>query len=204
MRATASSSAPPARSSRLRHRARHGARRRLVQFGARLHVRARLHPVAVLPHRPLSDRRLDAGSRPPARARRPGQEPSASTIFSARRCESLAELVAAAGLDHPNQFMPAHFSRRVSPHEVKSFAELYPSLQPGELLAGTGDRRFEIRLGDGERQGIPGGAARGLSIGGFRRNLLAVVPRKRNTRPTGVKTRTNTAGRIPCAFSTRR
>ena len=27
------------------------------------------------------------------------------------------------------QFTPAHFSRRVSPHEVKSFAELYPSLE---------------------------------------------------------------------------
>jgi hypothetical protein len=46
---------------RLRHRPRHGAGRRLVQFGARLHVRARLHPVAELPHRPLPDRRRDAG-----------------------------------------------------------------------------------------------------------------------------------------------
>jgi hypothetical protein len=55
--------------------------------------------------------------------------------------------VAAAGLDHPEQFTLAHFSRRVSPHEVKNFAELYPSLQPGELLAGTGDRRFEIAWG---------------------------------------------------------
>jgi hypothetical protein len=56
--------------------------------------------------------------------------------------ESLAELVAAAGLDHPTEFCPAHFSRRVSPHEVMSFAELYPSMQPGELLAGTNDKRF--------------------------------------------------------------
>jgi glutamate synthase domain-containing protein 2 len=64
--------------------------------------------------------------------------------FQRATLESLAELTAAAGLDHPNQFVPAHFSRRVSPHEVKSFAELYPSLQPGELIAGSGDRRFEI------------------------------------------------------------
>jgi glutamate synthase domain-containing protein 2 len=56
--------------------------------------------------------------------------------------ESLAALVAAAGLDHPHEFRAAHFSRRVSAHEVMSFAELYPSLQPGELLAGTGDKRF--------------------------------------------------------------
>ena len=46
----------------LRHGARDGDRRRLVQFGARLHVRARLHPVAVVPYRPLPDRRHHPGS----------------------------------------------------------------------------------------------------------------------------------------------
>jgi glutamate synthase domain-containing protein 2 len=58
--------------------------------------------------------------------------------------QALAELVAAAGLDHPHEFAPMHFSRRVSPNEVKSFAELYPLLEPGELIAGSGDKRFEI------------------------------------------------------------
>ena len=53
---------------RLRHGARHGNRRRLVQFRARLHVRARLHPVLELPHRSLSDRRDHAGSLPRPRA----------------------------------------------------------------------------------------------------------------------------------------
>src|SRR6202045_3917453 len=69
----------------------------------------------------------------------------AERVFNFQRAtiEALAELVAAAGLDHPTQFSPAYFSRRVSPHEVKSFAELYPSLSPGELIAGTSDRRFE-------------------------------------------------------------
>ena len=47
---------------RLRYGARHGDRRRLVQFGARLHVLARLHPVAELPYRSLPDRRDHAGS----------------------------------------------------------------------------------------------------------------------------------------------
>jgi glutamate synthase domain-containing protein 2 len=64
--------------------------------------------------------------------------------FHRATLEALAELVGAAGLDHPMEFAPAHFSRRVSPHEVKSFAELYPPLEPGELLAGTGDKRYEI------------------------------------------------------------
>jgi glutamate synthase domain-containing protein 2 len=70
----------------------------------------------------------------------------AERVFNFHRAtlDALAELVAAAGLDHPAEFAPAHFSRRVSPHEVKSFAELYPPLEPGELLAGTGDKRFEI------------------------------------------------------------
>jgi glutamate synthase domain-containing protein 2 len=62
--------------------------------------------------------------------------------FHRATIESLAELVAAAGLDHPQEFAPVHFSRRVSQHEVKSFAELYPPLQPGELIAGSHDKRY--------------------------------------------------------------
>jgi glutamate synthase domain-containing protein 2 len=67
-------------------------------------------------------------------------------VFNFQRAtlEALAELVGAAGLDHPTQFAPAHFSRRVSPHEVQSFAELYPALEPGALLAGSADKRYEI------------------------------------------------------------
>ncbi|HEX4407599.1 MAG TPA: FMN-binding glutamate synthase family protein [Xanthobacteraceae bacterium] len=64
--------------------------------------------------------------------------------FHRATVEAVGELVAAAGLDHPTQFAPAHFSRRVSPHEVKSFAELYPPLEPGELIAGSADKRYEI------------------------------------------------------------
>jgi hypothetical protein len=62
--------------------------------------------------------------------------------FHRATIEALAELVAAAGLDHPGEFAPTHFSRRISPHEVKSFEELYRTLDPGELLTGTGDKRF--------------------------------------------------------------
>jgi len=63
--------------------------------------------------------------------------------FHRATIESLAELVAAAGLDHPTDFRPAHFSRRVSPHEVMNFAELYPALLPGALLGGSvTDKRF--------------------------------------------------------------
>jgi glutamate synthase domain-containing protein 2 len=68
----------------------------------------------------------------------------AERVFNFHRAtlEALGELVAAAGLDHPSELAPVHFSRRVSPHEVKTFAELYPALQPGELLVGTDNPRF--------------------------------------------------------------
>jgi glutamate synthase domain-containing protein 2 len=62
--------------------------------------------------------------------------------FHTATLQALSELVAAAGLDHPKEFMPAHFSRRVSPREVVSFDSLYPTLRPGELLDGTDDPRF--------------------------------------------------------------
>jgi glutamate synthase domain-containing protein 2 len=62
--------------------------------------------------------------------------------FHAATLHALSELVAAAGLNHPSEFMLAHFSRRVSPREVVSFDELYPALRPGELVDGTDDPRF--------------------------------------------------------------
>jgi glutamate synthase domain-containing protein 2 len=62
--------------------------------------------------------------------------------FHASTMHSLIELTAAAGLDHPSEFKPHHFSRRVSASEVMTFAELYPPLAPGELLDGACDPRF--------------------------------------------------------------
>jgi glutamate synthase domain-containing protein 2 len=59
--------------------------------------------------------------------------------FHRATLHALAELTAAAGLDHPNDFHPSHFCRRVSTHEVRTFAELYPVLAEGELLAGARD-----------------------------------------------------------------
>ena len=66
-----------------------------------------------------------------------------SRISTPPPCMRCAEIVSAAGLDHPKEFMPAHFSRRVSASEVVTYAELYPTLKPGELLAGDcEDPRF--------------------------------------------------------------
>ncbi len=55
---------------------------------------------------------------------------------------SLAEITAAAGLEHPQDFRPEHFSRRVSEREVMSFAELYPPLPKGALLGVIEDTKW--------------------------------------------------------------
>ncbi len=55
---------------------------------------------------------------------------------------ALADLVGAAGLVHPKDLTPMHLLKRVSPHEVKTFAELYTFLGDRELLAGTGHASY--------------------------------------------------------------
>ena len=55
---------------------------------------------------------------------------------------ALTELLAAAGLEHPQDLRPIHFSQRTSTTDVATFAKLYPALQRGELLEGTQDVRF--------------------------------------------------------------
>ncbi|WP_421994904.1 FMN-binding glutamate synthase family protein [Reyranella sp.] len=62
--------------------------------------------------------------------------------FHRATVRELAEMTAAAGLDHPSQFKPLHISRRISPSEVLTYAELYPGLGEGELLAGTAGPRW--------------------------------------------------------------
>ena len=62
--------------------------------------------------------------------------------FHRATVHELAELTAAAGLDHPKQFKPIHISRRVSPSEVVTFADVYPALDAGALLSGTAPPRW--------------------------------------------------------------
>jgi glutamate synthase domain-containing protein 2 len=55
---------------------------------------------------------------------------------------ALADLIGAAGLAHPRDLTAMHLLKRVSPHEVKSFAELYTFLGERELLAGSGHATY--------------------------------------------------------------
>jgi glutamate synthase domain-containing protein 2 len=55
---------------------------------------------------------------------------------------ALAELVGAAGLASPSDLRPMHILRRISPSEVRSFAEVYTFLAERELLMGARDARY--------------------------------------------------------------
>ncbi len=57
--------------------------------------------------------------------------------FHGETLRALAELIAAAGLDHPKELRPFHFMHRAAPDRVVTFAELYRFLNPGDLLSGT-------------------------------------------------------------------
>jgi len=78
----------------------------------------------------------------PTRSRALYVPDKAERVYNFHRAtlHALAELTAATGLNHPNEFHPAHFCRRVSGHEVMTFAQLYPGLAEGELLSGARDQ----------------------------------------------------------------
>ena len=50
--------------------------------------------------------------------------------------KALAEMLAAAGLEHPNDLKPHHLSRRINDTEVRHFSEIHTYLKAGELLTG--------------------------------------------------------------------
>jgi glutamate synthase domain-containing protein 2 len=60
-------------------------------------------------------------------------------MFHENTLKALKELLAAAGLRHPEELGPEHVIRRVSSTEVRSLSALYPFVKPGELLTGHPD-----------------------------------------------------------------
>ncbi len=56
---------------------------------------------------------------------------------------AVAELIAAAGLDHPSGLGPDRMFKRVAESEVKRFDEIYPLIEPGQLLEGSAPARFQ-------------------------------------------------------------
>jgi len=68
----------------------------------------------------------------------------AERVFNFHRntLKELSEILAAAGLNHPDQLGPEHLVRRVSMTEVRQFSHLHTFLEPGELLHGETRRDF--------------------------------------------------------------
>jgi glutamate synthase domain-containing protein 2 len=54
--------------------------------------------------------------------------------FHENTLKAMKELVAAAGLEHPDELGPEHIIRRVSSTQVRSLATLYSFLKPGQLF----------------------------------------------------------------------
>lgn len=57
--------------------------------------------------------------------------------FHRENVKALAEIVAAAGLQHPRDLRPHHFMQRAAPDRTVSFTELYPIAAPASLLRDT-------------------------------------------------------------------
>jgi glutamate synthase domain-containing protein 2 len=56
--------------------------------------------------------------------------------FHKNTVEALAEVIAAAGLEHPSELTPKLLFQRISPTDIRSFATLYSRLKEGQLLEG--------------------------------------------------------------------
>ncbi|MND64976.1 hypothetical protein D3C80_563320 [compost metagenome] len=55
-------------------------------------------------------------------------------------------MLAAAGLDHPNQLEPRHLVRRVSDKEIRLFSQIHVFLKPGDLLQEKIEADFYERM----------------------------------------------------------
>jgi hypothetical protein len=71
--------------------------------------------------------------------------PSTSIAYT---LHALADMLAAAGLTHPEELGPHHLVRRVSATEIRLFSDLHVFLQPGELLTGHCEHAFYRRNWD--------------------------------------------------------
>ncbi len=49
---------------------------------------------------------------------------------------SVREIMGAMGINTPDALFPGHIMRRTSPNEIKSYAEIYPSVSEGDLVNG--------------------------------------------------------------------
>ena len=65
--------------------------------------------------------------------------------FHKRTLKALADMLAAAGVEHPGDLGPDHLVRRVSATEIRHFSEIHTFLRPGELIDGPAREGFYAR-----------------------------------------------------------
>ena len=68
--------------------------------------------------------------------------------FQQNTMKALAEMLAAAGLEHPNEIKAHHLAQRISDREIKNYAQLHFWLKEGELLncENKDDENFYFRM----------------------------------------------------------
>src|SRR5699024_11252057 len=57
--------------------------------------------------------------------------------FHSNTLKALAELIEAAGLNHPSELRPHHIAQRIANGQVRVLSALFPDLEKGELLKGV-------------------------------------------------------------------
>lgn len=62
--------------------------------------------------------------------------------FQKATLDALHDIVVAAGLSSPDDFTPDGLRQRISAAEMRSMDELYPFVEPGELINGARDKRL--------------------------------------------------------------
>ena len=63
--------------------------------------------------------------------------------FHRNTVQALADIVGAAGLDHPNQLGPQHVYQRTTETEIHTLASLYPHFERGQLLQDHASERLQ-------------------------------------------------------------
>jgi glutamate synthase domain-containing protein 2 len=91
-------------------------------------------PTGVTTQDPLRQKALVVGDKAPRVAN-----------FHENTLHALAELLEAAGLQHPDDLHTHHIARRLSSTQVTSLSSIYPQMSPGALLRGQlPNKVFEI------------------------------------------------------------
>ncbi|MCB9740379.1 MAG: FMN-binding glutamate synthase family protein [Deltaproteobacteria bacterium] len=99
------------------------------------------------------------------------------TNFQRETVESLVELLAAAGLSHPDELRPDHVHRRVSPTEVRHYGELYDFLDSDVLVQGAAEGEWKTLWSMAQSSSFapthPATGLRKASAAGYRRSSPA-------------------------------